>query len=211
MAHPASNRLSHTLLLALAGALALTGCGNATPAPESAPVEALKAAKQTEAAVVEESPAKATPAQPMPTTPFDLSAFDKLTDEQLHSGYRLAIEERRIMDPGYNNVVAYQLAMRHRFGESIYQGLLNDVAPEVMLRAERAIEQGNEADRVRFIQMLEAINPALPSIPRLKAMPAGSSVWGPNEGTAQDSQALPPATGEPAPADAMDDPVSSQP
>lgn len=170
---PSSSPLrTHTLALALAAGTLLSACGG-TGTTEAVALQDTGATSTTET-----SPTKLSNTQPMPTTPVDLSAFDRLTDDQLRSGHALAAKEGRFLDPAVNNVVTYQLAMRHRFGPEAIQEQLTEFTTELLIRAELAIKRGDAGERTRFIQLLEAIDPSLPSLPRLKAMKLGQDAWG---------------------------------
>lgn len=161
------------LALALSSGLLLAACGGTDVADSSAGVADTTAGTNTEA-----TPARPSNTQPMPTAPVDLSAFDKLTDSQLRSGHALAVEEGRFLEPATNNAVTYQLAMRHRFGREGTQQQLIEFTTDLLIRAELAIKKGDAAERTRFIQLLDAIDPTHPSLPRLKAMHLGQDAWG---------------------------------
>lgn len=182
MAHLSLNRAARVATLALTAGLLLAGCYQPSPTDVGT-----SAANSPAPSTIESEPAPARGSdEPMPTTPFNLSAFNDLTDEQLKAGYQLSLQENRFMAPGYNNTVAYLLAMRHRIGDPSYHTMLVGAAPEVMIQAERAIERGDQGERARLISMLEAINPDLPSLDRLKSMPDGANVWGEGDQESQE-------------------------
>lgn len=126
-------------------ALLLAACSPAPPIPEPAP---------------EVSPPAASPA----ATPISGA------DPELLQRAREAMATGRLTQPAQGNAVDYYLALAQRPAHAGHaRATLVELLPYVVLAAERALSERDPAVAARLAAQLEAIDPAAPALPRIRA------------------------------------------
>ena len=109
--------------------------------------------------------------KPLPTKPVDLAGLEDVSVDDLVKRHREAISDGRLEAPAGNNAIEYELALRHRLESEApggYQRMLDDMGPRLVLLAEHAVARGEMGERDRLVDLLEAIDPSLPAIGRLR-------------------------------------------
>lgn len=152
------NRIPNVLLprvpvmLALAAALALSGCG-----------------KNDEAANTAANPQAA--AKPAATAATVISpTVSALPPAKLRDAATKAYNENRLYAPAGDNAIEYYLALRDKApGDAAVSGALTDLLPMAVIATEQSVARDDFTEAQRLSALIEKANPQHPALSRLKA------------------------------------------
>ncbi|MBS0211619.1 MAG: energy transducer TonB [Proteobacteria bacterium] len=141
------------LVVAVAAALGITGCGKKAipPAPAASPA-----------------------ATTAPATTSAASPEHVDTDAELLTKAKTAENEKRLYAPAGNNAIEYYLQLRARNpNDETVKSALTDLFPYAMIATEQNLKKGDEPGRqeaARIFALLERVDANAPSLPRLRTM-----------------------------------------